>query len=72
VVGDITVGRGSRILGGAFVTKSVPPFSLVIGNPSETRRIVEQSDVLNRYPYAISEANTFIDPEVIAPEVTTS
>jgi serine O-acetyltransferase len=72
VVGDITIGRGSRILGGAFVTKSVPPFSLVLGNPSETRRIVEQSDVLNRYPLSIPEADALVDTAAISPEVTTS
>lgn len=34
IVGDVTVGRGSRIAGGAFVTESVPPYSVVIGNPA--------------------------------------
>ena len=34
IVGGVTIGRGSRIAGGAFVTESVPPFSIVSGNPA--------------------------------------
>jgi serine O-acetyltransferase len=34
IVGGVTIGRGSRIAGGAFVTESVPPYSIVSGNPS--------------------------------------
>jgi serine O-acetyltransferase len=39
IVGGITIGRGSRIGAGAFVTHDVPPHSLVIGNPAQ---IVQQ------------------------------
>jgi len=35
IVGGVTIGRGSRIAGGAFVTKDVPPHSLVVGNPAQ-------------------------------------
>lgn len=35
IVGGVVIGRGSRILGGAFVTKDVPPYSIVRGNPAE-------------------------------------
>lgn len=35
IVGDIVVGRGSRIAGGACVFTSVPPYSVVVGNPGE-------------------------------------
>lgn len=34
IVGGVTIGRGSRIAGGAFVTDSVPPYSVVSGNPA--------------------------------------
>ncbi len=34
IVGGVTIGRGSRIAGGAFVTESVPPRSIVSGNPA--------------------------------------
>ena len=50
VVGGVTIGRGSRIAAGAFVTESVPPRSLVLGNPA---RIVRQdcyADVSNPAP----------------------
>lgn len=39
IVGGITVGRGSRIAAGAFVTQDVPAHSLVVGNPAQ---IVQQ------------------------------
>lgn len=39
IVGDVRIGRGSRIAAGAFVTSDVPPHSLVVGNPAQ---IVQQ------------------------------
>jgi serine O-acetyltransferase len=41
IVGDIVIGRGSVIGANAVVTKSVPPFSLVLGVPG---RVVRQLD----------------------------
>lgn len=38
IVGGIVIGEVSRIAGGTFVTKSVPPYSTVIGN---TARVVK-------------------------------
>ena len=34
IVGPIVVGAGSRIGGGAVVTKDVPQGSIVVGNPA--------------------------------------
>lgn len=34
IVGGARIGRGSRIAGGAFVTESVPAYSVVVGNPA--------------------------------------
>lgn len=48
VVGDVTIGRGSLIAGGAYVLEDVPPHSVVMGNPA---RIVKDNclpDVPNR------------------------
>lgn len=50
IVGQVRIGRGSRIGGGAMVTEDVPPFCVVAGNPS---RIVRQGctpDVMNPAP----------------------
>jgi serine O-acetyltransferase len=47
IVGGITIGNGSRIGGGAFVTKSVPPYSIVSGNPSKINKTGCTPDVLN-------------------------
>jgi len=55
-VGGITIGQGSRIAAGSFVTESVPPFSLVAGNPAKILRTVKTSDVLNPFPVAQSTA----------------
>src|SRR5262249_37667272 len=34
IVGSVRIGGGSRIAAGAFVTESVPPSSIVSGNPA--------------------------------------
>ena len=39
VIGDIRVGAGARIAGGAVVTRDVPAHSLVAGNPA---RVVQE------------------------------
>lgn len=48
VVGDIVIGEGSRIAGGAFVLESVPAHSIVIGNPGRIVKSDCQPDVPNR------------------------
>jgi serine O-acetyltransferase len=35
ITGGITIGRGSRIGGGAVVTEDIPPYSIVVGNPGK-------------------------------------
>ena len=41
VVGDITIGHGSIIGAGSVVTKSIPPFSIAVGNPC---RVIKRYD----------------------------
>jgi serine O-acetyltransferase len=50
IVGGVTIGRGSRIAGGAFVTESVPPHSVVCGNPAIIVRSNCVADVTNPAP----------------------
>ncbi len=50
IVGGVTIGRGSRIGGGAFVTSDVPPYSIVSGNPSVIVRSNCTPDVMNPAP----------------------
>lgn len=38
ILAGVTVGRGSVVAAGAVVTKDVPPFSIVGGNPARTIR----------------------------------
>ena len=51
IVGEVTIGKGSRIGGGAFVTKDIPPHSLVIGNPAVVVKSAVPPDVFNRYSH---------------------
>lgn len=50
LVGGITIGRGSRIAGGAFLTDSVPAYSIVSGNPAIIVKSNCVPDVMNPAP----------------------
>ncbi len=50
VVGGVTIGKGSRIAAGAFVTRDVPPASLVVGNPAQVVKQGVPADV--EHPWA--------------------
>lgn len=50
IVGGITIGAGSRIGPGAYVTESIPPRSIVIGNPGVIVKSDCTPDVPNRAP----------------------
>ncbi len=50
IVGGVTIGRGSRIVGGAFVTENIPPYSLVLGNPAKIVKSQCIPDVMNCAP----------------------
>ena len=49
IVGGVTVGKGSRVAGGAYVFEDVPPYSVVLGNPGKIVRRDCTPDVQNRY-----------------------
>ncbi|ABE43815.1 serine acetyltransferase [Polaromonas sp. JS666] len=49
VVGGVTIGRGSRIAGGAYVYESIPPYSMVLGNPGNIVKSNCTPDVDNRF-----------------------
>ena len=38
LLAGVTVGKGSIVAAGAVVTKDVPPFSIVAGNPAQVIR----------------------------------
>lgn len=40
----IEIGRGAMVGAGAVVTKNVPPFAVVVGNPARVTRFLEQND----------------------------
>ena len=50
IVGGITIGKGSRIAGGAFVIEDIPPYSIVSGNPAVILKGNCVPDVMNPAP----------------------
>ena len=50
IVGGVIIGRGSRIAGGTFVTSSIPPHSVVSGNPAKIVKSNCVPDVTNSAP----------------------
>lgn len=45
IVGGVTIGKGSRIAGGAFVIENIPPYSTVMGNPASVVKTGSHPDV---------------------------
>ncbi|MGA1225113.1 MAG: serine O-acetyltransferase [Phycisphaerales bacterium] len=50
IVGGVVIGKGSKIAAGSFVTQSVPPYSVVVGNPASVVKSNCIPDVGNRAP----------------------
>lgn len=49
IVVGVTVGKGSRIAGGAYVYQDVPAYSVVLGNPGKVVKSDCTPDVVNRF-----------------------
>jgi serine O-acetyltransferase len=49
IVVGITIGKGSRIAGGAYVYEDVPPECIVLGNPGKIVKTQCRPDVPNRW-----------------------
>lgn len=63
VVGGVTIGKGSRIAGGAYVFESVPPYCVVLGNPGKIVKHDCTPDVANRYTFPGSDTVPTAWPE---------
>ena len=50
ILGPVTVGRGSRVGAGAVLLQSVPPRSVVVGNPGRIASTDCAPDVVNPWP----------------------
>jgi len=50
IVGGVTIGHGSRVAGGAFVTESVAPRTIVGGNPAMVLKTDAVPDIINPAP----------------------
>jgi acetyltransferase-like isoleucine patch superfamily enzyme len=46
VIGDLSIGHGSVIGAGAFITNNIPPFSVAVGNPCH---------IIKRFSFALYE-----------------
>jgi serine O-acetyltransferase len=49
IVVGVTIGKGSRIAGGAYVFEDIPPYSVVLGNPGKVVKSGCVPDVNNRW-----------------------
>ncbi len=54
----VTIGKGSRIAGGAYVFEDVPPYCVVLGNPGKIVRHNCTPDVANRWQISALDALT--------------
>lgn len=67
VVGNVRIGRGAVVAANAVVTKDVPPFTLVAGNPARVIRSLAQPscEVIEApvAPAAASSANPLVSQE---------
>lgn len=43
ILAGVEIGEGSMVGAGAVVTKNVPPFAVVVGNPAKTIRMIESN-----------------------------
>lgn len=48
VIAGVTVGHGAVIGAGAIVTKDVPPYAIVVGNPARVLRYRFEPDVIEK------------------------
>jgi acetyltransferase-like isoleucine patch superfamily enzyme len=71
ILGGVDIGEGSIIGAGAVVTKNVPPYSIVVGNPariigqrfsSETQRLAHSSALGERLGASVDNKVTGSEP----------
>ena len=48
ICGGVTIGEGSVIGAGSVVTRSIPKYSLAVGNPCKVIRKITEKDALKR------------------------
>lgn len=70
IVGGVRIGRGSRIAAGAFVTESVPPHSVVGGNPARILKSGCVPDVLNPAPFVLADSLPAAGSVAVSPHHT--
>jgi maltose O-acetyltransferase len=57
ILRGVRVGRGAVVAGGSVVTKSVPPYAIVAGNPAKVIRFRWDADTIVRHEQELYAAN---------------
>lgn len=65
-VPGVNVGEGAMVGAGAVVTKDVPPFSVVVGNPARVVRTVTDSELVPDHGSMAATAHGEVAPPVRA------
>jgi acetyltransferase-like isoleucine patch superfamily enzyme/dTDP-4-dehydrorhamnose 3,5-epimerase-like enzyme len=58
ILGGLTIGAGAMVGAGAVVTRDVPPFAIVAGNPARIRGYVDADRVSESVPPAIPDVDS--------------
>ncbi|MFO0968012.1 MAG: DegT/DnrJ/EryC1/StrS family aminotransferase [Gemmataceae bacterium] len=54
ILGGVTIGEGAIVGAGSVVTRDVPPYTIVAGNPARVLRSVDRDDEPRQAPAALS------------------
>jgi maltose O-acetyltransferase len=66
ILRGVRIGRGAVVAAGAVVTKSVPPYGIVAGNPARIVRFRWEPETIIRHEQALYPPEARLDPGELA------
>jgi acetyltransferase-like isoleucine patch superfamily enzyme len=66
ILRGVRIGRGAVVAGGSVVTKSVPPYAIVAGNPAKVVRFRWDADTIVLHEKALYSSGERLDPAELA------